>query len=715
MEEMKTTIIADLEKYAYKLPVKPAVCDKKRQLTYEELLFRVKREAAILQEHGVKRADKIAVLAVSGIEYVLSYLAIQYLGAITVPIDKSLGLAAMAQICEQTQARLFLTNERQKPENIPFLSLKDTMQAVFADDKDTTASVTVENPFYPTDFEQPSEMLFTSGTTGVPKGVVLSYRAISASMQNTSQGNGLKETDVMLLPLPLGHSFGMRVLRACIHVGATIVLQNGFAFARDTQNSIDTFGCTAMACVPASLGVMELQMKEHLPEILGKLRYIEFGAGSLSPQKKRELMEHLPKTEIHNTWGSTETGGAVFLNLAKNPEKYQSIGKPLESVTVRIQNTDGTTVTGYGSEAVGRMQLKGDLEMSGYWKREPETAAALVDGWLVTNDLVYRDEDGFIYMLGRADDMINTGGEKVSPVEVENVASGYDEVAECACVGVADPKGILGEIVVLFVVPKAGHFDEAGMTKFLSKRLERFKIPQAYVLLEKLPRNRMQKLDRRALKTIWKEKEESRLNESHSEEKNLQEPSGSVPFLQTQKESESLAQAVISCIKNRHSVRQFEDRPVPKELLDTIIECGIYAPSGKNMQTWRFTVLTDEKQIHQWKELISSRAAEHKVRVSGFENPAALILISNDIRNKNGAQDSSCAAENIMLAANAYGLGSVWINALLTMCDDEEIRNQLKAWGIPDRHQVWAMIALGYPKGEAKSPKRNLDVVHYVK
>ena len=706
MKEMKTTIIADLEKYAHELPGKPAVCDKKRQLTYQELLFRVKKEAAILQEHGVKRADKIAVLAVSGTEYVISYLAIQYLGAVTVPIDKSLGLEAMAQICEQTQASLLLTNERQKPENIPFLSLKETMQAVFADDENASADKAVEKAFYPDDFEQPSEMLFTSGTTGVPKGVVLSYRAISASMENTSQGNGLKETDRMLLPLPLGHSFGMRVLRACIHMGATVVLQNGFAFARDTQRSIDTFGCTAMACVPASLGVMELQMKEQLPEILGKLRYIEFGAGSLSPQKKRELMKNLPNTEIHNTWGSTETGGAVFLNLAKNPEKYQSIGKPLESVTVRIQNTGGTTVTGYGPESVGRMQLKGDLEMSGYWKREPETAAALVDGWLVTNDLVYRDEDGFVYMLGRADDMINTGGEKVSPVEVENVASGYEEAAECACVGVADPKGILGEIVVLFVVPKADHFDEAGMTKFLSERLERFKLPQAYVLLEELPRNRMQKLDRRALKTIWKEKEEKRLSDQ-----SIEESSASTD----QEEHETFAQSVIRCIKDRHSVRRFEDRPIPQKLLETIIECGIYAPSGKNMQTWRFTVLTETSQIHQWKELIVSRAAEHKVRVSGFENPAALILISNDIRNKNGAQDCSCAAENIMLAANAYGIGSVWLNALLTMCDDEEIRNQLQQWGIPDRHQVWAMIALGYPQGEAKSPKRNLDVVHYVK
>ena len=614
----------------------------------------------------------------------------------------------MEQICEQTRVRLCLTNERQRPAQVPFLSLKEIMQDVFEDESIQSLDEKLQKISYkyPNDFEQPSEMLFTSGTTGMPKGVVLSYRAISASMENTSEGNGLKETDVMLLPLPLGHSFGMRVLRACIHMGATIVLQNGFTFARDTQRSIDTFGCTAMAAVPASLGVMELQMKKQLPEILGKLRYIEFGAGSLSPQKKRELMESLPNTEIHNTWGSTETGGAVFLNLAKNPEKYQSIGKPLESVTVRIQNTDGMTVTGYGPEAVGRMQLKGDLEMSGYWKREPETAAALVDGWLVTNDLVYRDEDGFVYMLGRADDMINTGGEKVSPVEVENVASGYEQAAECACVGVADPKGILGEIVVLFVVPKAGQFDEAGMTKFLSERLERFKLHQAYVLLEELPRNRMQKLDRRALKTIWQERKESRAEEQSPKESSASSANDA---------GDTFAQSVISCIKSRHSVRRFEDRPVPQELLDTIIECGIYAPSGKNMQTWRFTVLTDKKQICQWKEIVISRAAEHKVRVSGFENPAALVLISNDIRNKNGAQDSSCAAENIMLAANAYGLGSVWINALLTMCDDEEIRNQLKQWGIPERHQVWAMIALGYPEGEAKSPKRNLDVVSYVK
>ncbi len=693
---MKTTIIADLKKYAQELPEKPAVSDKNVKLTYAQLLAKVEEETVILKEHGVACADKIAVLAISKVDYVISYLAVQYLGAVSVPIDKSLGVPAVQSICEQTQVRLLIGDEKHRPEGVPFLSLKELTKQVLAEDDVEKEAVEAAKI---TDMEQSAEMLFTSGTTGAPKGVVLSYRAIAASMENTSKGNELKREDCMLLPLPLGHSFGMRVLRACIHMGASVVLQNGFAFAKDTQKSIDTFGCTAMACVPASLGVMELQMKEQLPDILGKLRYIEFGAGSLSLQKKKELIALLPHTQIHNTWGSTETGGAIFLNLPSQVDHYQAIGKPLESVTVKIYREDGTEVIGSGQNEVGKMWLKGDLEMSGYWKRETETAKALVDGWLVTNDLVYRDEDGFIHMLGRADDMINTGGEKVSPVEVENMASGYEQIKECACVGAPDSKGILGEIPVLFVVPRTEPFDEDGMLQYLSGRIERFKLPQVCILLEELPRNRMQKLDRRMLRTIYKERMEN--GQANKEEK--------------QGRNSSAEKEMIRCIKSRHSVRRFKDRPIPSEILKDILECGIYAPSGKNMQTWRFTVLTDTVQIQQWRSMILERAAKEKVRVSGFENPAALILISNDIRNQNGVKDASCAAENIMLAANAYGIGSVWINALSTMCDDETIRHQLQAWEIPDRHQVYAMIALGYQEGEVKSPKRNLNVIHYVR
>ena len=130
---VKKTIIADLEKYAQKLPDKLAVSDKKVQLTYKKLFEKVQTEAAILQEYGVGCSDKIAVLAVSRVDYVIAYLAVQYLGAVSVPIDKSLGLAAIEQICEQTQCKLFIGDEKQKPDSILFVSLKNLTKQVLAE------------------------------------------------------------------------------------------------------------------------------------------------------------------------------------------------------------------------------------------------------------------------------------------------------------------------------------------------------------------------------------------------------------------------------------------------------------------------------------------------------------------------------------------------------------------------------------------------------
>ena len=163
---------------------------------------------------------------------------------------------------------------------------------------------------------------------------------------------------VLLLPLPLNHSFALRVLRAVLYSGATLVLQNGFTFAKEVENNIEAYHCTGMACVPTSYEVMKSQMQDMLVPVLSKLSFMEFGAG--------------------------------------------------------------------------------------YWNNPVTTAETLVDGWLVTGDMAYMDEDGNVYMLGRADDIINVGGEKVSPIEVENIACQYEFVKECACIGVADPEGVTG-------------------------------------------------------------------------------------------------------------------------------------------------------------------------------------------------------------------------------------------------------------------------------
>ncbi len=363
--------------------------------------------------------------------------------------------------------------------------------------------------------------------------------------------------------------------------------------------------------------------------------------------------------------------------------KIGSLGRTLPQVQVKIIDAEGNTIKSDAAHP-GRMALKGDMQMAGYWNRPELTAQTLVDGWLLTGDMAYIDEDNYIYMLGRADDIINVGGEKISPIEVEETAGQYDSVRECACIGVEDPDGILGQIPVLFLTTK-NTYTEEGLIKFLSDKLERYKIPKRFIVTDAIPRNRMQKIDRKELLSMWENRDRLYLMN---------------PIMQT--------------ILTRRSIRKFTDREVPAEILDMICRAGIYAPSGHNLQTWRFTVIESRDRIMELKEVTRKAALSKKVYFYGFESPRCLILVSNDRRNPDGIQDASCAAQNIMLAAHSYGIGSVWLNPLMRLCDEPEIREVLNSYGIPGEHIVWAMIALGYPVESGSVLAKKMDVVNYV-
>ena len=404
----------------------------------------------------------------------------------------------------------------------------------------------------------------------------------------------------------------------------------------------------------------------------------------MSLETKQDVLAMFPNTCICDNYGLTESNRSTSLEL-HDTAHLDSIGKPIDGVSFKAVDAEGNTVAAEGIESAGRMALQGPMVMAGYYGMPEESAKALSGGWLYTNDLVYRDADGFIYMLGRADDIINVGGEKVSPVEVENAASEFAEIRECACVGAEDPEGILGQVPVLFVVPERPEFHEEACTKFLTGKLERHKLPRRYILLDALPRNRMKKLDRKALKDIYAQGgERTPVNE------------------------------VILNIRGRRSIREFTEQPVPRALLETVVECGSFAPSGHNMQTWRFTVVQNAETIEIVKTCIRTSAQKNGVYFYGFNNPTALVLVSNDRRNPYGVQDSSCAAQNIMLAAHSLGLGSVWLNPLMTLCDEPEVRQLLRSFAIPDTHIVWAMLALGWPAGAGRALAKKQNVIRWI-
>ncbi len=675
------TLIHRIGELAKAQPEKPAVAFRKEALTYQELYRKIQMIGTVLhEEFGVKKGDRVLFTAVSRPEMVAAWLGIQYCGAVAVFADKNSTAGNAAAIYEDSGSVLFLTDKPMKgyEDALRISSLK----AIYAMDW--------SGDFLPYETPAPedmAEMLFTTGTTGIPKGVVLSYRSVINILRNTITGIGIRTDECLLLPLPLNHSFALRVLRAVLYQGATVVLQNGFTFAKEIENNQKEWSCTALAAVPASMELLRGQMQHMFVPVMSRFRYIEIGAGSLTIEQRKRLTANLPNTMLYNTWGSSETGGALFLNVteaARHPKHIYAVGKPLPNVQVRVLDETGKEMQS-DAQHPGRMAIRGDMIMAGYWHREELNRQTLVDGWLLTSDMVYTDEDGYVYMLGRADDIINVGGEKVAPIEIENIAGEYPGIRECACIGVEDPDGVLGQIPVLFLVSADPVFSEKDMQKHLANHMERCRLPRKYILLDELPRNRMGKIDRRALRERY----------ARSKEQDLINP-------------------VIQAILTRRSVRRFTDAPVPGDKLDMILKAGYYAPTGHNMQTWRFTVIQNKETIAFMKELIGKVAKEKKVIMYGFENPACLVLVSNDRRNPDGCQDASCAVQNMFLAAQSYGIGSTWLNALMTICDEPEIRAMLDGFGIPKQHIVWSMAAFGYAAAPGTLLAKKADVIRYV-
>ena len=678
---MFDTLIKRIKQHAEVRADQVAVVFKKEQLTYSELWQKIVCIGSALHDMGIRRGDRVVFTATSKPESVAVYLGIQYCGAISIYADKSGTPESIATIYSDVEAKLLLTDKpmKESAQGINIRSLKEVYQAI-------PAEKALE--YIMPEADDIAEMLFTTGTTGKPKGVMLSYKAIHSIVCNNIQGIGIQATDRILIPLPLHHSLALRELRSGLYLGAVVILQNGFTFAKELETNVMTYGCTALVSVPASMETVRMQMQDRFAEILGRLRYIEVGAGSLSVAQRKRLTEMLPNTVIHNTWGSSETGGALFLNVseeAQHPAHIESIGKPLPHIEVRTLDAEGQP---FASSKLfpGRLTLRGDMQMSGYWQREEQTRDALRDGWLVTNDMVYLDEDGYVYMLGRADDIINVGGEKVSPIEIENAACQQEHVRECACIGVSDPEGVLGQVPVLFVVPSSNQYSESELHKYLAAKMEKCKLPQHYVVIEELPRNRMLKIDRKKLRELWENRD-----------------------------SMALINPVVQALLSRRSIRRFTDQKIDPAILDMILRTAYHAPSGHNMQSWKFTVLESAGSIERLKKAAAEAAKTNsKVHFYGFDNPTAVIMISNDARNPDGCQDSSCAAENIMLAAHSYGIGSAWINALVSLRDVEPIKSLLDEYGVPEGHTVWATVVLGYPFSESNMLAKKSNVINYI-
>jgi len=487
-------------------PDRPAILFDDRVLTYLELNKRVNRLCHAMMEKGLKTGDRVGVLSRNCPEFIEVYFACAKTGSIFVPLNFRLAPVELAyQIDDSSPNLLFfdlgLSHVVKKSE--AFVTAKPPVYVGWGSENESgfppyeafIAEKPGDEPSIPEDavtLDSPQMIMYTSGTTGTPKGALLSHKKTLFNTLNAQIYFDLYSKDTMLLVLPLFHSGGLNIMAVpTLYVGGKIVLRSRFdpeAFLKD----IETERVTQAMVVPTMLNTL---LKETRPETfdLTSLRSVVVGGEPISAELMHEARDRgLPVRQI---FGQTETSIELWVPEDMAKEKAGAVGLPVFHGEVRVVNKTGEPVK---AGEIGEIVVRGSIQMMSYWNLQDETRETIKNGWLHTRDLGRIDEDGFVYAVDRMGDMYISGGENVYPAEVERVLLNHPKIFEAAIVGMPDEKW--GRSGHAFVHPKSDeaiNFEE--MTAFLRDKVAAYKIPKSMEIVKEFPKTASGKIKRREL------------------------------------------------------------------------------------------------------------------------------------------------------------------------------------------------------------------------
>ncbi|WP_369308882.1 class I adenylate-forming enzyme family protein [Providencia rettgeri] len=349
--------------------------------------------------------------------------------------------------------------------------------------------------------DDPAVIIFTSGTTGTPKGAVITHKNILSAVYAYQQTLKLTENDKTILAVPIYHITGLSAILALfIHIGGKIFLHKKFN-AEDMISTIAKEKITFLHGSPTVFILLIQKIKENKSINLDKfnsLKMIACGAGHLNEGTIKELSYIFPKTSIHSIYGLTETSSpaTVYLDDIRNSPKKASSGTPVPGLKVSIRSENGEEKQ---ANKTGNIWVKGDVVIQRYWPDSPANTTSFQDGWFFTGDIGYIDEDGFLYIQDRIKDMINRGGEKIYSIEVEDLISNYPGVNEVAVIPVESP--IYGEEPIAFIIPESQVcLTSKEIMEWLKERLPNYKVPVKIIFARSFPRTWNGKISKKDLK-----------------------------------------------------------------------------------------------------------------------------------------------------------------------------------------------------------------------
>jgi len=477
-----------------------------RRYTYHQLNERANRAANFLREElGVEKGDRVSILANNGIEYLDLFYGVAKIGAIFAPLNWRLVAAELTYIVNDNRPKVLIVGPefvdvvaemRPQIDVEHYVGLTDAALDGSRDYDALLAAAPPDEPQRPPlDGETPYCLLYTSGTTGRPKGAIIPHRQVLWNCINTTISWGLTEHDVSPVFTPLFHAGGLfAFLTPLFYLGGRIVLSKAFD-ADETLRIIQEEGCTVILGVP-TLFRLWMDAPGFAEADFSHVHFFISGGAPCPPQLIQAWREE-KKIVFRQGYGLTEVGPNCFsMTDEESVRKVGSVGKPIFHSAMRLVDEAGRDVP---TGETGELLIAGPHVCSGYWNNPEATAAALEDGWFHTGDMAWRDEDGFYTIAGRFKDMIISGGENVYALEVESVFMQHDAVAEAALIGRPDEKW--GEVGVMIVVLKPGATtSEAELRAFCHGKLARYKIPKQVIFVDELPHSPYGKVEKVKLK-----------------------------------------------------------------------------------------------------------------------------------------------------------------------------------------------------------------------
>lgn len=477
-------------------PDKVALVWEGRRWTYRQLWQEARSFAAVIhRDYGIGQGDRVAVWTGNAPEFAIAAVGISLLGALLVPLNTRLKAGELTFMLENSGSRVLVATWEQWGKLSSAREALPALEGVFIIDGEpergarpwSEAMSGGSPPEVQLHEDAPIYLCYTSGTTGLPKGAVITHFNLIHTLINYELVKALTANDVTLLGVPIFHITGLAAQFAqLLYQGGTIILQPMPFRAGPALKLIEQEGVTHFFGVP-TIYIMLMNDRDFGHRDISTLRLAASGGAPLPPDVARAWATHAPQVKFLNFYGLTETTSpATWLPDRYKLERPGSAGLPLPVTELRVVDDLGAELP---ADEVGELAIRGPMVFKEYWNNDQATARAfLPGGWFLTGDMARLDAEGFVHIMDRKKDMISRAGEKIYSAEVENVLYGHASILEVAVVGQRDD--FYGEIVKAVVVPRPGAtLDETAIRDFVAERLADYKVPAVVEIRDHLPRN----------------------------------------------------------------------------------------------------------------------------------------------------------------------------------------------------------------------------------